>query len=319
MHDEHSYNYCKNVYARAPELTVEKTTGATGALNADGTFTQAFSIEVENTGNVAIDNPTLADNVETAFGAAYNPSAAAIAASGVTVAPSVTYTAATGSTGSAPGANAGFDGDAASGLLDGSSGSLEPGDTITVTFTVLLDSTQMSGATANTVEAGGTPPAGSTLSVDGTDEDGDPTTDGTAGSNVTPPTDAGAIALVKTSVLNDDDGTAGVSAGDTIDYTYTVTNTSSVLNALNVVVSETGGSFTGTGTAPVPASDDNGTTIDATATLNDLAPNATLTWTASYTLTQADINAGKVDNQATVAATDPFGNALSDTSDDGSC
>ena len=302
--------------ARAPELTVNKVIGAASALNPDGTFTQAFTVTLENTGNTTVTNPTLIDNVEVAFADAFTTG-------GVTVAPVVAYTAAAGTTGGvAPVANAGFDGDAADGVLDGASGTLNPGDVVTVTFTVLLDATQMidgTGAaveTDNVVAASGMPPTGSILSVVGEDADGGPTTDGTAGAGVTPATDTGDIGLVKTAVLNDDDGTAGVSAGDTIDYTYSATNLSTVLNALNVTVSEDAGSFSGAGSLPTPLSANDGTTIDAMGALNDLAPGATLTWTATYTLVQADIDAGLVDNQAAAAARDPFGNDLTDLSDD---
>jgi len=87
-----------------PELTVTKSAGTTGDLQADGTFTQAFSVTLENTGNVDITAPSLLDNVETLFGAMYTPSTDAVTTSGVSAAPVVTADAA--NTGIAPLANA---------------------------------------------------------------------------------------------------------------------------------------------------------------------------------------------------------------------
>uniref|UniRef100_UPI00260BA429 DUF7507 domain-containing protein n=1 Tax=uncultured Formosa sp. TaxID=255435 RepID=UPI00260BA429 len=40
------------------------------------------------------------------------------------------------------------------------------------------------------------------------------------------------------------------------------------------------------------------------------------TFTASYTITQSDVDAGSVSNQATVSGTDPSGDSVSDLSDD---
>ncbi|MEP1925701.1 hypothetical protein, partial [Marinobacter sp.] len=136
---------------------------------------------------------------------------------------------------------------------------------------------------------------------------------------ITPPTGTGAIEIVKSATLNA--GVVGgpeVNEGDTITYTYTVTNTATVLNALNVDVDETvAGGFTGTGSLPNPVLGAGGTDIDGTGGANDLAAGDSVTFTASYTLTQADIDAGKVDNQAEASATDPFGNSLNDVSDNG--
>ena len=104
-----------------------------------------------------------------------------------------------------------------------------------------------------------------------------------------------------------------------------MTNTSTV-NALNVTVSEpndTAHPFTGTGTPPVPGNEVAGagntaasTDAAVNASWDVLAPSETVTFTASYRLTQADIDAGMVDNSALAGAIDPFGNDLADTSDD---
>jgi uncharacterized repeat protein (TIGR01451 family) len=105
------------------------------------------------------------------------------------------------------------------------------------------------------------------------------------------------ILLVKAGTLNDDDGTAGVSAGDTIDYSFTVTNTGNV-TLTNVTVTD-------------PDVTVNGGPIS-------LAPGAsdTDTFTGTYTITQADIDAGVKDNTATVTGKDPEGQDVTDTDDE---
>ncbi|MEP0962695.1 MAG: SdrD B-like domain-containing protein [Roseobacter sp.] len=321
---------CSNAVATVtvdavPQLTVEKTTGVTGPLLPDGSHTQAFSVTLANTGNTPITAPSLTDDVEAIFGAAFTPSTvAANASSGVTVAPSVTYTPASNSSGTAPVGNPAFDGDGTDALLDGT-GTLSPGDSVTVTFTVLLGPSAAGSTRVNDVLASGTPPASSTLVVVGTDENGAGTTDGTASSTVTSPATTGSIALVKTGVTDltvvGGAGDTVTNIGDQITYTYTVTNTSTVLNALNVTVAEPNDAtndFTGTGTPPTPVRASGGTSIDGTGTLNDLAPGASMTFTGTYTLTQADIDAGGVTNSALASATDPLNNPLTDTSDESS-
>ena len=66
-------------------------------------------------------------------------------------------------------------------------------------------------------------------------------------------------------------------AGDVINYSYVVTNTGNVTIS-GISVSET--AFTGTSTAPTPAGG-----------LTTLAPGASTTYTATYTVTQGDIDA----------------------------
>jgi uncharacterized repeat protein (TIGR01451 family) len=70
--------------------------------------------------------------------------------------------------------------------------------------------------------------------------------------------------------------TTPLALGQVVIYEYVVTNTGNV-TITGVNVTET--AFNGTGTAPVPAP--GGTT---------LAPGAQTIWTASYTVTQADID-----------------------------
>ncbi|MEH1009584.1 hypothetical protein VDP25_17745, partial [Winogradskyella sp. ECml5-4] len=107
-----------------------------------------------------------------------------------------------------------------------------------------------------------------------------------------------------------------VSVGDIITYTYTVTNTGDV-TVYDVSVNEVSGNFTGTGILPTPTYVSGGTDADGDGDLEDMVVgNGTIVYTATYAITQDDIDAGVVTNQATAEGTDPNGDPVSDDSDD---
>ncbi|MCB0612826.1 MAG: HYR domain-containing protein, partial [Phaeodactylibacter sp.] len=124
------------------------------------------------------------------------------------------------------------------------------------------------------------------------DDDGD-------GVLVTPIQPNPNIELEKTGAWNDDgDGFAEV--GETITYAFTVYNTGNV-TLTNITVSDVTPGVTVSG-----------------GPLANLAPGASdnSTFTASYTLTQADIDAGIFSNQATASGDDPNGNPVDDNASD---
>jgi uncharacterized repeat protein (TIGR01451 family) len=82
-------------------------------------------------------------------------------------------------------------------------------------------------------------------------------------------------------------------AGNTITYSFRVTNTGSVTLSAPTIT-ET--SFSGTGPVPV-----------ATCPAGSFAPGSSVTCTAPYQLTGADATAGRVDNTATASAVAPNG------------
>jgi uncharacterized repeat protein (TIGR01451 family) len=108
---------------------------------------------------------------------------------------------------------------------------------------------------------------------------------------------APAVRLVKTaSAINDLDGN-GPDAGDQVTYSFVVTNTG------NVVLN------------PVVVNDPlfPGAAPNVTCGSGPLAVGASRTCTSrTYTLTQSDVNAGKVDNTATVRGTAPNGTVVTD-------
>jgi len=117
-----------------------------------------------------------------------------------------------------------------------------------------------------------------------------------APSTVLVPVDpAPAVELVKTATP-----TAASVAGDVISYSYLVRNTGNV-TLPSVAIEET--TFTGSGAAPAP-----------TCPPGALLPGQTVTCTASYTLTQADADAGSVRNEAVATATVAGIDASSDPS-----
>ncbi|WP_245617718.1 DUF11 domain-containing protein, partial [Nitriliruptor alkaliphilus] len=91
-------------------------------------------------------------------------------------------------------------------------------------------------------------------------------------------------------------------AGETVTYTFTATNIGNV-TLTDVVISET--SFSGSGEISELTCDP-----DQPATL---APTESITCTASYVVTQADVDAGQVHNQASVSGVDPDGETVTDT------
>ncbi|WP_166435239.1 beta strand repeat-containing protein, partial [Christiangramia sabulilitoris] len=107
--------------------------------------------------------------------------------------------------------------------------------------------------------------------------------------------DIAAMELTKTDSLADTDSSGDDSEGDIITYTITVRNTGNVTLA-NIEITDNGVTFTGSNT------------------IASLAPGATASVTANYTLTQADIDAGSYSNQASATGDSP--GKTDDVSDD---
>ncbi len=105
------------------------------------------------------------------------------------------------------------------------------------------------------------------------------------------------IALVKTAVFSDTNNDGFAQAGEKINYSFTVTNTGNVI-VTNIVITDPLVGLLLTGN-PIAS----------------LAPGASNnSVTGVYTVTQADIDSGKVINSALVTAKDPKGNDVTDIS-----
>ncbi|WP_282846791.1 DUF7507 domain-containing protein [Microbacterium oxydans] len=156
--------------------------------------------------------------------------------------------------------------------------SLVPGANVTCTASYVVTQADMdAGGVTNTATTTGTPPTGTPpVSPPSTTE--------------VPVAPAPAMTVVKSADLQE-----LTAAGQTINYSFLVSNTGNV-TLTDVSVTET--AFSGTGTAPV---------VTCPAGAASLAPGADVTCTASYVVTQADIDAGGVTNTATTTGTPPTG------------
>jgi hypothetical protein len=128
---------------------------------------------------------------------------------------------------------------------------------------------------------------------------------------------APAIDIIKTAVdsasdthlWNDTDSDGYPDAGETIDYEFDVQNTGNVdLSSVQVIdaLIEMQSALLGNISCPK-------TTLATDPDLEEPFEGELTTCTASYVLTQADINAGQVDNTATAKGTDPDGTVVEDT------
>ncbi|HET8940822.1 MAG TPA: hypothetical protein VFN13_02395 [Rudaea sp.] len=157
---------------------------------------------------------------------------------------------------------------------------LAPAATMTCTATYVVKQSDVdAGAINNTATAHGKPPTGS----DVTSTDTDTVT-------FTP---APAITIVKS-----DNATASTGAGDSITYSFKVTNTGNV--TLN----------------PVTVTDPLSGLSAISCPVSVLAPAATTTCTATYTVKQSDVNAGAINNTATAHGKPPTGSDVTSTDTD---
>ncbi|MCW5254232.1 DUF11 domain-containing protein, partial [Streptomyces sp. SHP 1-2] len=156
--------------------------------------------------------------------------------------------------------------------------SLAPGETVTCTVSYTVTQADVDqGSVENSATATGTPPSG------------EPPVSPPSKVTITEPP-APALAVVKSA------SASALVAGDEITYSFTVTNTGNV-TLTDVKIDE--GEFTGSGDLGAVDCPEEGTA--------SLAPGDTVTCTAVYTVTQADVDAGSVENSATATGTPPSG------------
>ncbi|MFC5731591.1 MULTISPECIES: DUF7507 domain-containing protein [Nocardioides] len=156
--------------------------------------------------------------------------------------------------------------------------SVAPDDQVTCTATYTMTQADIdAGDLTNTATASGNPPSGPRV-------ESPPDT----ATVVTP--DDPALTVVKTA-----DPDAADAVGDEITYSFLVTNTGNVTMD-DVTIDE--GAFTGTGSL---------SPISCPPAAASVAPGGDVTCTATYELTQADVDAGGVTNTATATGTPPSG------------
>ncbi|WP_394773789.1 gliding motility-associated C-terminal domain-containing protein, partial [Flavobacterium sp.] len=107
-----------------------------------------------------------------------------------------------------------------------------------------------------------------------------------------------AIAIIKTAIFNDENNSGFANAGETITYKFKVTNTGNV-PLTGVMISD-----------PLPGVVLSGQAIDLEVNQSD-----DNNFTATYKITQNDINKGSVSNQATVKGASKKGIIVEDKSD----
>ena len=112
-------------------------------------------------------------------------------------------------------------------------------------------------------------------------------------------TETGGLSIAKATT------TSSVShVGDSIPYTFTVTNTSNV-TLTNVGVTDLPISPAGLTSSPVCTGLTSPTASCTSSSSTTLAPGQVATFTASYSVTQADLNNGSINDKSSAAGTNP--------------
>jgi uncharacterized repeat protein (TIGR01451 family) len=159
---------------------------------------------------------------------------------------------------------------------------LAPGEDVTCTATYTVTQADVdAGAISNTATVAGIIPGG------GTTPPSDPST------SIIPLDPAPALTVVKTA-----DRQSIATVGQVVTYSFRVTNTGNV-TITNPVIAE--GVFSGSGDL---------SPLDCAPGASPLAPTASFVCTATYTVTAADLEAGDLENTATVSGITPGGGPI---------
>lgn len=231
----------------APALTIDKTADVETISAAGETITYSFL--VANTGNVTLNDVTVAEG---AFSGTGEMSAV---------------------------------------VCPAGAASLAPGADVTCTATYVVTQADVdAGSITNAATATGTPPSPLTPPP------------------VSPPDEVVVDAPAAPALTIDKTATPDTvaAAGETITYSFLVTNTGNVTLA-DVAVVE--GAFSGAGELSA---------VVCPASAASLAPGASVTCTATYVVTQADADAGSITNAATATGTPPDENTPPPVSPDDS-
>ncbi|WP_181366336.1 DUF7507 domain-containing protein [Albidovulum aquaemixtae] len=281
--------------------------------NADGSFNVTFRLNVTNFSLEALNAMQVSDPL--AGAAPFFGTHASVGAPATDPLARGTYTMLSGPSGTCGGLNGGFNGAGAQTVASGFT--LAAGATCQIDIALRVQPTvpqppllpsggryqnqaTVTGTGALSGQTSATNPQLQDLSDNGTNPD--PSGNGIANepgeNDPTPvnPSFAPAIALIKTA------DTSGISnppvANETVTYAFAITNTGNV-TLTNVTLTDILPGIVITG-GPIAS----------------LAPGVTdtTTFTATYALTQPDVDAGQVTNQATATGDDPFDNPVSDLS-----
>ena len=182
-------------------------------------------------------------------------------------------------------------------------GTLKVGETATYNASYVIETLASdSGSIVNTINVVATSPLG-TNDVNGTD------------SVTTTTTEAPSIEVNKTYTIIEN-GVTGINPNDIIQYVISVENTGNV-TIDNITYVDT---FTDRSASPQTMTFSSGpfyTGADQGSGDGVIKPGETATYMALFTITQAAIDAGGLDNTATFTGTSPDGTTVNDVSDDG--
>ena len=279
---------CMNI-TPAPSLLVEKTIITSGSAVGD---TVEFEIYVTNNGNVTLTAISVADTLIDNTGAP------------LTIAAPV------------------FDSANAMTTAGATEATLPVDSTLAYTASYTIQQSDIdAGGIENNAVATGTPPSGPDVMGDSdtlVDPDGNPVTDppnedtpecdGTTDGSTSGDPTCMAIAATPSLSVEKTIVTPGAVAGDVVEFEIYVTNDGNV-TLTDVEVDDTLIDNNGVAlTVAAPAFDFNHpmTTTTPTSTPSSLPVGSTLAYTVSYTLTQSDIDAGGIENNAVGTGTPPL-------------